>query len=179
MSLIPISSARGLLSQPATAYNWEILFTDLPSSVLSSAETLSLRARTTSIPNRSEGTFVTQWGPYEFSHAGRRTYGRKLPVRFIEGYARQILPVINRWSRDIFDEESASGLPLDDLKASIWIRLLGPDPEGTQAFTEAVHVYGVLPDSQQDIGVGYDQSGALYVDVIFAYDWHRWELWPF
>lgn len=179
-SLFPISSARGLLGQPIAAYNWEIVFPELPAAVAKYAESLSVKARSVSIPGvQGEGS-ETNFGPFVFSHPGKKTYPRKLSMTFEEAYSNPVVEALKLWAQLIFDEESGAGAEEEALKSDVWIRLLGPDPEGDpQSFDGAIHVYNAFPVSVPDTSLDYSSDAAIMVSVTMAYNLWRWESWPF
>ena len=167
MSLFPISTARGLIGQPVMAYNWEVVIPDPPSTVVPYVESLSVKARTVAIPG------------FVFTHPGRKEYPRRLDMRFLETYTKSVVEAMKLWTQQVFDEEAGAGIDESNLKANVWIRLLGPDPEGEQAIDGAIHVYEAFPISVANTTLGYNEDGPVMVNVSMAYNIWRWESWPF
>jgi hypothetical protein len=176
-ALFPISSARRLLGQPLLGFNWELIVTDPPLAVQPYLERLATRVRVAAVPGRGGQVFDTHYGPYVFTHNGKRTYPRRIALQFDESYEQQVMPVMDLWSRAAFDEESATSEPESSVKANLWLRFIGPDSEDD--FTEAVHMYGAHPAIEADSPLGYNQEAMVVRSVTFAYDWWRWEPWPF
>ena len=179
MSLLPIATARGLLGQPVMAYNWEVVIPDPPAVVGPYVEQMSLKARSVVIPGVENQGYDTQFGPFIFSHPGRKSYPRRLDLRFEETYVKPVLEALKLWEQQVFDEEAGVGIDEGDLKANLWIRLLGPNPEGVQAIEGAIHVYDAFPISIANITIGYGDDGQIFVNVTMAYNVWRWESWPF
>ena len=179
MSLFPITRARGLLGQPVMAYNWEVVIPDPPAVVAPYVEQLSLKARSVVIPGVENQAYDTQFGPFVFTHPGRKTYPRRLDLRFEETYFRPVIEAFKLWQQQVFDEEAGVGVDEDALKANLWVRFLGPNPEGVQAIDGAIHVYSVIPVNIANIPLGYSDDGQVFVNVTMAYNVWRWESWPF
>ena len=179
MSLFPITTARGLMGQPVMAYNWEVVIPDPPAAVAPYVDHMSVKARSVVIPGVENQGYETQFGPFIFSHPGRKTYPRKLGLRFEETYVRPIIEALKLWEQQVFDEEKGTGIDEDALKANLWLRLLGPNPEGEQAIKGAIHVYDVFPINVADTPLGYGEDGQVFVNVTMAYNVWRWESWPF
>lgn len=179
MSLFPITTARGLTGQPVMAYNWEVVIPDPPSVVSPYVESMSLKARSVVIPGVEDQGYDTHFGPFVFTHPGRKTYPRRLAMRFEETYVKPVIEALKLWQQQVFDEEAGAGVDEGALKANLWVRLLGPDPEGKQAIEGAIHVYDVFPINVADVTLGYDSDAQIFVAVIMAYNVWRWEAWPF
>ena len=179
MSLFPITTARGLVGQPVMAHNWEVVIPDPPSVVSSYVTHMSIKARNVMIPGVENQGYDTQFGPFVFVHPGRKTYPRRIDMRFEETYVKPIIEALKLWQQLVFDEEAGAGVDEGALKANMWIRLLGPDPEGEQAIDGAVHVYDVFPINIANTSVGYDADGQIFVGATMAYNVWRWESWPF
>ena len=179
MSLFPITTARGLTGQPVMAYNWEVVIPDPPSVVSPYVEHMSVKARSVVVPGVEGQGYDTHFGPFVFAHPGRKTYPRRLDIRFEETYVKPIIEALKLWKQLVFDEEAGAGVDEGALKANLWIRLLGPNPEGEQAIEGAVHVYDVFPINVANITLGYDNDAQIFVNVTMAYNIWRWESWPF
>jgi hypothetical protein len=161
------------------AYNWEVVIPDPPSVVSPYVELMSVKARSVVIPGVEDQGYDTQFGPFVFSHPGRKVYPRRLDLRFEETYVKPVIEALKLWQQLVFDEEAGAGVNEDALKANLWVRLLGPDPEGRQAIEGAVHVYDVFPINIANITLGYDSDAQIFVAVTMAYNVWRWESWPF
>lgn len=179
MSLFPINTARGIIGQPVMTYNWEVVIPDPPAVVAPYVASLSVKARSVVIPGVENKGYDTQFGPLVFSHPGRKEYPRRLAMRFLETYNKSVVEAFKLWEQQVLDEEGGTGADEADLKANMWVRMLGPDPEGVQAISGAVHVYNVFPLSVADTSLAYQDDGQVYVNVVMAYNVWEWETWPF
>lgn len=179
MSLFPITSARSLTGQPVMAYNWEMVIPDPPEVVVPFTEHISVKARSVVIPGVDMQSYDTRFGPFTFVHPGRKTYPRRMELRFEETYIKPILEAMKLWTQLAFDEESGTGIPEDALKANLWVRLLGPDPEGAQGIPQAMHAYDAFPVSVANVPLAYTEEGQVFVSVTMAFNVWRWETWPF
>lgn len=179
MSLVPIARARRLTGQPVMAFNWEVVIPDPPAVVVPYVEHISFKARSVVIPGVAGQGYDTRFGPFVFTHPGRKVYPRRLNIRFEETYVKPVIEAFKLWSQQTFDEEAGAGITEDALKANLWIRLLGPDPEGQQAIEGAAHVYDVFPISVADVPLAYNEDGQVFVTVTMAFNVWRWETWPF
>ncbi len=180
MSLFPISTARGLIGQPVMAFNWEMIIPDPPAVVAPYVQSLSLKVRTAAIPGVQQEGYDTQFGPFVYVHPGRKSYSRRVTLSFEEGYSKPVVEAFKLWSSQILDEEGGIGVDESDNKANMWLRLLGPNPEGNvQGISGAVHVYHAFPFSVNDTALSYSEEGQVMVNVVMAFNVWRWESWPF
>lgn len=179
MSLFPITAARSLMGQPVLTHGWEVVVPDLPAAVSPYSQSLSLKARSTSIPGQTNQVYETSYGPFIYTHPGKKTYPRRLNIQFEETYVDPVTAALKMWNQLVLDEESGAGELEADLKASIWLRILGPDPEGAPAIAEAVHLYEAFPAGVIDSAMDYRADGQVFVSVEMAYNVWRWETWPF
>ena len=179
MSLFPITTARGLMGQPVMAYSWEVVIPDPPAVVNPYVEYMSVKARSVAIPGVESKGYDTQFGHFVFTHPGRKEYPRRLNLRFEETYIRPVIEALKLWQQLVLDEETGVGVDEGALKANLWVRLLGPNPEGEQAIDGAIHVYDVFPINVADTPLGYSEDGQIFVNVTMAYNVWRWESWPF
>lgn len=180
MSLFPIRAVRAHLGEPLKQYSWEVVIPDPPPLSLVLTYGLSIRARTAYIPGVDNQTFRTHFGPFEFIHPGKKSYPREMLIRFEEGYNWPVLPALRFWHDSIFDESSGRSFSERINTSNIWLRLLGSKPEdpGFQ-LTQAIHLYNAFPSRIADSTIQYESSEPVFFDVSFAYDYWRWELWPF
>lgn len=177
MSLFPITVARGLIGQPLMVYSWEVVIPNLPASLGAFSRSLSLKARAVTIPGQQNAEYATHFGPFVFSHPGKKSYPRKINVTFEETYENLVIDAMKRWSRLVFDESTGRGEPEQAQKSDLWLRFLGPNPEG-RGIANAIHAYDVFPVTMPDAMVDYRNDGQLFVDVTFAYNVWEWEPWP-
>ena len=180
MSIVPVKVARNLLGEPLKQYSWEVVIPDPPALLIPVTLGFSIRARGASIPGSGNEAFQTRWGPFTYNHTGKRTYPRRLGLRFEEGYKFPILPMLAFWNDLIFSESTGVGFPQKNLTSNMWIRLLGPEmePTGIQP-TSTIHVYSAFPVEVPDSPLDYASPTQVFYDVTFAYDYWRYELWPF
>ena len=176
--LIPVTAARDLLGAPMLQYRWELVIPDPPAVVLPFVLDFSLRARSTVIPGVEIESVKSKWGPFEFNIPIAKKYSQSFPVKFEEGYKFPVLPAIWAWSEAVFSETSGYGLRTDELLANIWLRLLGPGGRSLST-VESYHLYNAFPLQHSDSPVAYESAGQVMLDVVFAYDYWRFEPWPF
>jgi hypothetical protein len=178
MSLATIRQVRAL-GEPLKKYTWEIVIPDPPSVALALSFGLVLRARSTSIPGISVEGHLLSCGPFQFQIPCRKTYSRQLGVRFEEGYNWPVLPLFASWFGSIQSETLGGSLSASQLRANLWLRLLGPKLGQVPQFTQAIHAYNVYPLNVNDSPLDYSDAGLVLFDVAFGYDYWRWEAWPF
>jgi len=176
--LFPISSARGILGQPVPVYNWEVVIPDPPAALSQDVEGMSIKARDVAVPAVTGEGYDTRFGPFTFTHPGRKSYSRSVGLRFEESYNRPMIRAMKLWMQHIFDEEAGAGIQEGQLKANMWIRLLGPDSEN-EGQAGAIHVYEVFPKGIQDTPLSYAGDGQVFVSVDMGFNVWRWEAWPF
>lgn len=179
MSLFPITRARGLIGQPILAYNWEVVIPNLPSAVSQYAESLSVKARSISMPGVDNAGYETHFGPFVFSHPGKKTYPRRMNITFEEGYSNPVVEAMKLWMQQVFDEQAGAGMSEALLKSDLWIRLLGPGGEGGAEMDGAIHVYEAFPMNVSDTNLDYSSESQIMLSVTMAYNVWRWESWPF
>jgi len=179
LSLMPISQARKLLGEPAKQTSWELLIPNPPPSAAPFILGVTLRVRSTVIPGFGITPYVTTSGPYEFRHPGKKTFPSPFPLRFEEGHKFPVRPVFNMWAENAQSELAGTALEEHWLGSDVWLRLLSERPEETVQLVHSYHFINAWPEKVENAPVSYDSEGLVFFDVQMAYDFWRWEPWPF
>ncbi len=172
--MIPVGQVRRLLGEPLRAAAWELFMPSPPAPIVPLAANFTMRARGAVIPGVNNESFKTRFGPLEFVHPGRKNYSKKALFRFEEGVWWPIQPALYLWNNLVLDETSGVGAPSGMLVCDLWVRMLTKDQ-----VKQAYHFYNVFPETVPDVNVRSDSNELVHFDVTFAYNWWRWELWPF
>ena len=167
------------IPNPPTFLSRESLAASLMSVPLAaSILTYPLRVRQAMIPGITIEGFQTNWGPFRFGHAAKKRFGEnEVFLRFEEGLDDLALPIVSimyLWSNMIINETTDEGVPEESLFSDMYLRTL----TDTGKTLYSIHFYYAYPSRVVDTVLDYSSPDLVNIDIMFAYDYWRFEVWP-
>ena len=159
---------RNNLTNPQRTYLWDVL---IPNPVGGGdPDTISLRARSKSIPEASFGQILI---PYKQSagvvYPGKLSFPHDWDCTFIEGEDHAMFDIIYDWRQSIINDRTNIGTTDVAVKSDIYLKLLKTDGEESMK----IRLVGCFPRVCPSVPLSYDDESELQYPVTWSYD--RWE----
>jgi hypothetical protein len=148
-------------------YNWDIIFPRIPGTP--DTKPFTFKAMTTSLPGMQlESTPVALHG-IELRYAGRANFTHQLPITFIENRDASTRDMLVKWMRSARDWVSNSGTYKDAYSVTVQMLLYDDIPQ----VVRTINLYGVWPETFDDVGVDGQTSGIVQISATLSYDYHE------
>jgi hypothetical protein len=158
-------SLKANLSNPARTYLWEVIFSNPLSG---NAETLMLRAISTSEPERSVGSIkipFKQTAGIKFP--GKVAFPQTWDITFVEGEDRAILDTFTDWLDKVVN--SKTGLGALVIKTDVYLNLINTDG----SIAKKIRLIGCYPEKMASVPLSADDDKEIRQTITLSYD--RWE----
>jgi hypothetical protein len=164
-----VNNLKANLTNPARTYLWDVL---IPNPVGGGdAETLMLRAQSTSIPGREQGQILVpfkQSAGIEFP--GKLAYEHTWTVTFIEGEDRKVFDSIYAWLQNVVHDADHISIGDISLKTDILLSLI--TTKGDEWMR--IKLLGCYPKTVGSVDMTYANEGVVNFNVTFSFDsWVR------
>lgn len=153
------------LTDPAQTWNWDIFFPTIPGA--SNTRELTFKAMTTSIPSAMLEEVPVELHGVSLRFAGRATFNHSFSVQFLETRNHDTREIFSNWREIARSWQNNSGSYASAYKVNIDLALYDDLPQ----IVRTIRMYGVWPQSIDDISLDGGSSGIVQVGVTFAFDW--------
>jgi len=164
--VMSVDNLKNDLTNPARAYLWDIVIPNIPGG--GDAESLEIRAFSTSIPGRGLGGIKLAYkGGPGMKVPGKITMSQSWPVVIREGTDKKVFEALNSWQETISGVKTGIGTLDPLLKANLYLKCL--DPPGSTWLK--IQMVGCYPEDVAEVPLSQDTEDVIMFSCTFSYDY--------